>query len=104
MKKMVKLAIADYAKYTCIRWVPWRGEEHHVEFFKGDGCFSQIGMAGLKQQISLADGCLHEKGVAIHEMMHALGFFHEQSRLDRDKHIKIIWRNIKPKFYNNFEK
>ena len=27
---------------------------------------------------------------------HALGFFHEQSRTDRDRFVKILWRNIIP--------
>ena len=52
-------------------------------------CFSYIGRLGGKQTLSLVNGCLVER-VIIHEFVHALGFFHEQSRPDRDTYIQVF--------------
>jgi hypothetical protein len=53
--------------------------------------------------ISLGRGC-DSKGIAIHEMMHALGFFHEQSRRDRDNYVQINWSYIPRGLWYNFKK
>lgn len=37
---------------------------------------------------------MKHKGNIIHEILHALGFFHEHSRPDRDNFIKIEWDNV----------
>ena len=67
---------------------------HLVVFFM-ISCFSAIGRQGGKQRISVGEGCEY-KGTVMHEMMHALGFFHEQSRTDRDDYIMVLWWNIEP--------
>ena len=53
--------------------------------------------------MSLGYGCMYA-GVVMHEIMHAAGFWHEQSRMDRDNHIEIHWDNIQASAKNNFHK
>ena len=45
--------------------------------------------------MSLGPNCV-SKGIALHEIMHLLGFFHEHTRFDRDKYINVLWDNIDP--------
>lgn len=42
-------------------------------------CWSYVGRIGGKQDISIGSGCGF-KGTVIHEILHALGFFHEHTR------------------------
>lgn len=53
--------------------------------------------------MSLGNGCVHV-GIVIHEFMHAAGFWHEQSRMDRDKYIRVHESNIIRGMESNFQK
>ena len=59
-------------------------------------CYSSVGVKYWQsgpQELSLGNGCNH-KGTIMHEMMHASGFWHEQSRPDRNQFVEVIWENI----------
>uniref|UniRef100_A0A7M5X7W7 Metalloendopeptidase n=2 Tax=Clytia hemisphaerica TaxID=252671 RepID=A0A7M5X7W7_9CNID len=83
---------------SCVRFVKRTTEKYYVNFFHGTGCWSSVGRIGPlsgnpKQQISIDHGCEYQ-GVIVHEILHALSFYHEQSRADRTDHIIINWDNV----------
>ncbi|XP_067040588.1 hatching enzyme 1.2-like [Acropora muricata] len=98
----IEEAIHEFHKRTCVKFVPRTDEADYIEFEGNLGCFSAIGRQGGKQRISVGEGCEY-KGTVMHELMHALGFFHEQSRTDRDDYVMVLWWNIEPGFEKNFD-
>ncbi|KAK2819479.1 hypothetical protein Q7C36_021125 [Tachysurus vachellii] len=66
-------------------------------------CFSDVGRSGGAQVLSLSrSGCVYY-GIAEHELNHALGFYHEHSRSDRDSYVTINWENIDPSSLSSFK-
>ena len=72
-------------------------------FALGQGCQSPVGRGGGPNYISLGPGCWYTH-TAAHEVMHSLGFWHEQMRPDRDQAVEIQWGNISPSMKYNFGK
>ncbi|MCU0497495.1 MAG: M12 family metallopeptidase [Anaerolineae bacterium] len=99
----VQQAIAHWESITPIRFVQRTAQHAHYVYFKdGFGCASYVGMIGGRQDILLAAGC--SVGATIHEIGHAVGLWHEQSRADRDQYVQINFENILPGTEHNFLK
>nr|CAA05969.1 astacus egg astacin [Astacus astacus] len=97
-------AMAEFDEITCVRFVPRRTETDFLLIDSRSGCKSIIGKLGELQKISLEKmGCMNT-GIIQHELEHALGFYHEHSRSDRDTYVKIMWENISPDNVRMFDK
>ncbi|XP_030626609.1 meprin A subunit beta, partial [Chanos chanos] len=101
-KGVILQAFEQYRLKTCIDFKPWSGETNYISVFKGSGCYSSVGNRQVgKQALSIGTNC-DRLGTVEHEFLHALGFWHEQSRADRDDYVKIVWDNITPGKEHNF--
>jgi len=104
MKKKITDAMEGFHSQTCVRFVPRRSERFYLNIISRGGCYSAIGRIGDKQTVSLAKyGCLTTATIQ-HELLHALGFYHEHTRSDRDQYVDINWDNISSYNYHNFYK
>jgi hypothetical protein len=55
---------------------------------------SEVGIQGGQQNLFVGADHWNSKYVLVHELFHALGYKHEQSRPDRDLYVTILWNNI----------
>ncbi|XP_038071725.1 blastula protease 10-like [Patiria miniata] len=105
----IENAMDLWESQTCITFVPYSsdlglGHQDYISFMKGDGCWSYIGKQGTgAQDISIGSGCT-VLGTAAHEIAHAMGFHHEQSRSDRDDYVAILYENVRKGLAENFDK
>jgi Astacin (Peptidase family M12A) len=105
LRQRVLDAIAHWEANTNIRFVERTAANqaqypNYLSFQERDGCWSYVGMQTGEQVVSLAAGCGF--GAAVHEIFHAVGAWHEQSREDRDRFIRIAWENIQAGREHNF--
>jgi len=105
-RSTVERHINKLNRETNLRLVPRNGHTDYIEIeknsdFPNDGGYAAVGRRGGGQDVVI--GSTSERMV-IHEILHAAGFWHEQSRPDRDRHVRILRENIDTGKGHNFDK
>jgi hypothetical protein len=101
--KRVQQALEVLQTQTRLRFVPHTQQQDAIVFEPGtEHCLSTLGRVGGLQPIRLSPGCQSQE--VLHEILHALGLFHEQSRPDRDQWVEVVWNEIESKYHPQFAK
>ncbi|XP_043258686.1 seminal metalloprotease 1 [Colletes gigas] len=104
--EVIEGAIKEYHDSTCLRFRPYNKTDANYITIEGkmSGCWSLVGRHNQGQVVNLQNpGCV-QHGVVVHEFMHALGFYHQQSAANRDEWVMIHWKNVKRGKEHNFNK
>jgi hypothetical protein len=101
-------AMQEIQQTTCITFSVYssgnqiRGYDYVGVTKSSSGCFSEgLGRLGKgRQQLNLqatdprTGGTCMIKGIAVHELLHVVGFHHMQNTPDRDDYVTIMWNNM----------
>jgi len=95
---MVQGAIKEIQDNTCIKFVKRTNQRNYISMFNGAGCSTAVGfMNSGAQLLSLQEsgrGSCWSHRIVLHELLHTVGLWHEQSRYDRDDYLSINLDNV----------
>lgn len=99
----INQAVQELNEKTNLFFRPRKIEDENWVLFStaAQHCFSAVGMRGGEQKIYLSENCGRKE--ILHEMMHTIGFYHEQNRPNRDDYVFIYWENIETQYRSQFK-
>ncbi|CAF1633502.1 unnamed protein product [Adineta ricciae] len=109
MRRLERLvSLNPHGQSFCIRFRPKTDDDNYfISIKNGSGCSSFVGRVfegGQPVTLEMKTYCVDREATIMHEFIHALGFWHEQSRPDRDDYITIDFSNVRPGTEHNFNK
>ncbi|XP_063238671.1 zinc metalloproteinase nas-7-like [Bacillus rossius redtenbacheri] len=105
-RAVITRALEEFHEKSCIRFRPFQPSDRDFVYVSGEptGCWAYVGRLNGGQLLNLQrNGCVHH-GVVVHEFLHALGFYHQQSATERDDYVRVLWENIEAGMEHNFDK
>ncbi|RWS19140.1 astacin-like protein, partial [Leptotrombidium deliense] len=101
-KAIVLKGMQNIMDVTCIKFKLREKEDDFIfvtpDYANGYNCFSYVGRQGGNQMVKMQGDCVKEEKMT-HELIHAIGFGHENQRPDALKYIEIYKDNIAPGYY-----
>lgn len=95
-----RIAMDELQTVANLTFVPRTTETAYIYARNSSGNSSSIGRTGVRQNINLLNWDF--RYTIVHELMHALGCWHEQNRTDRDTYVTINFANTCPACVVNF--
>ena len=105
LRHRIRDAMNHWEDRTCLRFTTRSVENDYVEYNNEErACWSWVGRQGGNQTINvfIASDRHCSFGSVVHEVGHAIGFWHEQSRPDRDSYVRINLDNIETEGEDQF--
>uniref|UniRef100_A0A0K0G0H4 Metalloendopeptidase n=1 Tax=Strongyloides venezuelensis TaxID=75913 RepID=A0A0K0G0H4_STRVS len=108
-KRLILKSMNSIALHTCVKFRERTKEINYlnIQSTPSQGCFSYVGMKGGKQPLELGTEettTCFSKRIVTHELLHAVGLYHEHMRIDRDDYVRIHRENVQEGTELQFEK
>lgn len=99
-RSAMQAAMAEWEAAAVIHFVPRVAQTDYLHIQNSVGNSSYVGFQGGAQVVNIFNW--NYRFVMAHELAHALGFWHTQSRPDRDTYVRINLEYIQPNQAQNF--